>query len=226
MKERPILFSGPMVRAILDGRKTQTRRIVKPDKESAAFMHGAAEILEWRERNGEWYGLSGWNTVANCVCPYGSIGDRLWVREAWASLTVNNQIDYLYRADHHTGLEKKNGDQKWKPSIHMPRVASRLSLEIVRIRIERLRSIQEKDAIAEGCPECLTCAERSGKWGRGAIDDPLSLSAGGRPYQICAGECRGLTATEWFAALWAQINGVDSWDANPFVWVIEFKSAI
>ena len=116
IKTRPILFSIPMIRAILSGTKTQTRRIVKSPK-----------------------------------CPYGQPGDLLWVREAWSKSDPQwgLSVPYIYKADH---LDPR-GDAKpikWKPSIHMPRAASRLTLEIVDIRIEQLQSISEQDAIAEG----------------------------------------------------------------------------
>jgi hypothetical protein len=143
MKERPILFSGEMVRAILDGGKTQTRRIVKqqptPDElaEGVRFTE-SGWLLYGREFRG--------HTIR---CPFGQPGDRLWVRETWAPIpggpaTPENGV--IYRADEHA--EK----WLWRPSIHMPRWASRITLEIVTVRVERLWSISRGDAIAEGCP--------------------------------------------------------------------------
>jgi hypothetical protein len=188
IKERPILFSGPMVRAILDGRKTQTRRIVKGK--------GTWDVVT-EERGAPWPGaendLGDWQDFE---CPYGDVGDRLWVREAWAQVVVGNQIDYLYRADTHTGLEKRDGDQKWKPSIHMPRVACRLMLEITGVRVERLNEISQQDAVCEGAWE---------------NNDENPSNA------------HGISAVRQFEALWESINGLGSWSANPWVWVVKFK---
>jgi hypothetical protein len=142
IKERPILFSGPMVRAILDGRKTQTRRVVKGSGSWAVVTEERGVLWPGFENElGDWQ---------NFECPYGQPGERLWIREAWARIVVGNEIDYLYRADTHTGLEKRGGDQKWKPSIHMPRIACRLMLEITDVRVEVLNNISEADAISEG----------------------------------------------------------------------------
>jgi hypothetical protein len=202
-KERPILFSGPMVRAILEGRKTQTRRVLNLDD----AMHEDAipsRILEWREQHGEWFGLYEWDTIANCKCPYGQPGERLWIREAWARIVVGNQIDYLYRANTHAGLEKRDGDQKWKPSIHMPRVACRLMLEITGVRVERLNDISVEDSIAEGIEPVRDIWKLYGERMPGTAGET------GQPRKS-------------YASLWESINGPGSWDANPWVWVVEFK---
>jgi len=163
MTERPILFSGPMIRAILDGTKTQTRRIVKPQP--------SRDLLP-----GEWIPPK---------CPYGIVGDRLWTRETWCRYGSA----YLYRADQEqfTPISDRIGGS-WKPSIHMPRGASRITLDIVGIRIERLGEISEADALSEGV----------------GVDGQLS-------------------PVERFANLWVKINGAGSFDANPFVCVIEFR---
>lgn len=166
--EHPILFSAPMVQAILEGRKTQTRRTVKGDPLLLLLSgHSAEEVL-------------------NDKIPYGNPGDRLWVRETWTKWRHKFGEDFLYRADFENG---KNG-HIWKPSIHMPRVASRITLLITGIRVERLHDITEADAVAEGC-------QSGGDWG-------------------CA-------PTIQFEKLWESINGRESWDENPWVWVIEFK---
>lgn len=140
IKERPILFSAPMVRAILEGRKTQTRRIIKSRKNNSIFMGGWTDSFILDEGNREW-------TLSEC--PYGQPGDHLWVRESWQKFGK----EYAYAAT--------DGDiypeTKWRPSIHMPRAASRLTLEITDIRAERLHDITEADAIAEGC-------ESGGNW--------------------------------------------------------------
>ncbi len=210
-REIPILFTGPMVRAILEGRKTQTRRIINPQPVKSPVR---TYKWKWTPTKNEFPSCS-WNGKVdiNCPhcsiwtkhCPYGTVGDRLWVREAWAHTIVGNQIDYLYRADHHTGIEKKNGDQKWKPSIHMPKVACRLILEVTSVRVERVQEISEADAIAEGCIKLPAS---------GRITDTKGGQYGGRVWT---------TAREWYSELWNKINGPDSWTSNPFVWVIEFR---
>lgn len=182
LKERPILFSGPMVRAIRECRKWQTRRIVKPEPDWIRPAVGVDGIA---------HGYCGSGPTDGISCPYGKPGDCLWVREAWAPLVVGNERDFIYRADYHAGLEKRDGDQKWKPSIHMPRIACRLMLEITGVRVERLQDISEADAVAEGAQ--------------------------------CAGFPAALTNYGAFGQLWKKINGPDSWAANPWVWVVEFK---
>ena len=145
MKERPILFKGEMVRAILDGRKTQTRRIMKPQPIEYDGM------LMWK-------GLA-WAAVTDPdqpESPYGIPGDRLWVREtfAYTDSTINDQPGYVYRATDPDWSEMEGF--KWKPSIFMPRKASRITLEIVNVRVERLQNITEEDANAEGIPSRMS----------------------------------------------------------------------
>ena len=201
-KERPILFSAPMVRAILDGRKTQTRRVFKRRT-----------------------GITGPELDPTFRCPYGSPGDRLWVRETWGSADTmyqghENDVPGViaYRADRSAidqgisrqvkipqwDLDQWNWDCiKWRPSIHMPRWASRITLEVTDVRIERLQDITEEDARAEGITDggCLTCGENEPC----GCDNP-------RP-----------DARDGFAGLWQDIYGPDSWHANPWVWVVSFR---
>lgn len=172
MRDLPILFSAPMVRAILDGSKTQTRRVAK---EFDGLRDLDKILARFPNQNG---------------CRYGQPGDRLWVRETWAE-----HPDYpdarraIYRAD--AGSEYDA--ERWRPSIHMPRWACRIELEVTGVRVERLQSISEADARAEGV---------EGDSHPGAF----------------VGTCRGN-----FARLWESINGAGSWDANPWVWVVEFR---
>ncbi|MHB1023314.1 MAG: ASCH domain-containing protein [Acidobacteriaceae bacterium] len=227
MKERPILFSAPMVMAILEGKKTQTRRIWKLPK-----------WADWDEmEGGEKKGclipsdpkLRGWLYVDEVACPYGRPGDRLWVREAWriGAWDCNTGVIAIdYRADESARREWLNigygdgGEEfyryidqsiqdcvaagmecdsdggyrwepgqspcRWCPSIHMPRWASRIMLEITVVRVERLGDIGQGDACAEGCPS-------------------------------------GFEPIGWYRELWEQINGPGSWALNPWVWVIEFR---
>ena len=191
MKSRPIPFSGPMVRAIIDGRKTMTRRVVALPRKRGAFVledHGDG-WWPYQSDDGE-------SSVCNdgCEhpysCPYGVPGDQLWVRETFMDLGAC----FLYRADANAEQERAivAPGQRWKPAIHMPRAASRINLEITDVRVERLQEISEADAEAEG------------------VANSLHLQ-GGR------------FANENFAHLWDMINGDGSWDANPWVWVVEFR---
>lgn len=185
-KERPILFNTEMVQAVLDGRKTQTRRVIKeqPDGEVTA---------KWLDLKDKMPAFIFCNNGMECVtrkCPYGEVGNRLWVRETWADGYEDKP--YIYKAD---GWD---ADHKFKPSIHMPRAASRTLLEITDVRVERVQDISEIDALAEGCVS--TAIETD--------NDYL-----------------GLYAKEHFANLWNIINIQRGfgWDVNPWVWVVEFK---
>ena len=218
MKERPILFSAPMVRAILDGRKSQTRRIVKPQPHAgvrrSVFVRSGLEDGHGRELR----------------CPHGVPGDRLWVRETWQHAPQDrcdcpqpsepspcddwsngtgcrsNRGEVLYRADVGNETEERSVVRlahrhgthvaPWRPSIHMPRWASRITLEVTGVRVERLQEISDADAMTEGVPftELPQGQDRP---------DPLHRAQ--------------------FADLWESINGPRSWEANPWVWVIEFR---
>lgn len=135
MTERPILFSGAMVRAILDGRKTQTRRLINP--QPTMIVDGVARIPSARRK------VSGYDIPANqdARSPYGQPGDRLWVRE---TVCLAGSVPF-YRADGETFAKVR-----WSPAIHMPRTASRLTLEVLEVRVQRLQEIGEEDAVAEG----------------------------------------------------------------------------
>lgn len=201
MKESPILFTGPMVRAILEGRKTVTRRVVKPQPDFLGSMVDPNTPFKTLDA-----GLH-----ARITCPHGQPDDRLWVREAWAA---DAQVDAIaprdlsqgepiwYPADfsvRQTGcsmISKGRG----RPSIHMPRWVSRILLEITAVRIERLQDISEKQALAEG----------------------VELEGEGVCWAGAAGTASD-SPVESFRLLWELINGAGSWSANPWVWVVEFK---
>ena len=205
MKERPILFSSDMVRELLSGRKTQTRRVVKPQPQSAQMISDRMASLCYP-------------AMLHRACPYGAPGDRLWVRETHH---VNHTGEVVhYRADYPVDGDPFNADEcgedhalegeKWRPSIHMPRWASRLTLEVVAVRVERLQDIRPEDAVAEGIPTSK---------GVGLID-------GETCYMMTtnSGYMRGPRgAVEAYKNLWESINGQCSWERNPWVWVIEFK---
>jgi hypothetical protein len=197
MKDRPILFSAPMVRAILAGTKTQTRRAVKSTGMYAidASIHG--EEVARREL-----------AALATRCPYGQAGDQLWVREAFSGPHCMDASDgckavppskwgdcsrIWYWAD---GNPTEGDWTRPRPSIHMPRWASRILLEITAVRVERLQDISDTDAEAEGIQEIVD-----------------------------AGVDHDGTPRDAYRALWEQINGAGSWSANPWVWVVEFKRA-
>jgi hypothetical protein len=226
MRERPILLNAEMVRAVLDGRKTQTRRMLTPRQ--LKMIDAAASI-------GECYPLESGLQHENSQsyyrewCPFGAVGDRLWVRETFATLGNEDgcPIDWndnlvkgggqeaarIYRASceqrpGNYGLwsipddafwkphtENMHYEGTWVPSIHMPRWASRITLEITGVRVERLQDISDSDAKAEGC-----------WYGRGGGEPDFAVSP-----------------ADHFPTLWASIYGEESWQANPWVWVIEFK---
>lgn len=206
-KERPILFSGPMVKAILEGRKTQTRRIVKAKDSDTSRCITLPTLMqnvnEWRLQDGRWFGIDGYDTLVFCDCPYGQPGDRLWVRESHALLAMMNGAEVCaYRAscddntfnyaNEFTGHVHCIQVERWRPSIHMPRKASRITLEITEVRIERLNRIGDAEAMDEGVS--------------GWVADE-----------------RCETPRDGFRVLWESINGEGSWAANPWVWVVEFK---
>ena len=219
MTDRPILFSGPMVRAVLSGRKTQTRRVVKPQ-----FFVQVADVR--LNASGEWCGHAngepgirrGWRR-----CPYGAPGERLWCRETWRPVmeswrgyveyaaggenlnVTSDRLESLRRlALRFPGARKDRHSEAWRPSIHMPRWASRLTLEVLGVRVGRLQAITEEDARAEGIP-------------RNDIGRFLP------PYPNTAGWMHALDAFPgWWDAITGRRPGC-SWEANPWVWVVSFR---
>ncbi|MDR9893267.1 hypothetical protein G7B40_040435 [Aetokthonos hydrillicola Thurmond2011] len=187
-KELPILFSKPMVRAILSGRKTQTRRIIKPQPE---LCHGCQSC--------DFKG----NHFLSPIKPRFKEGSSLWVRETWG---VRASGDYVYEASYDYSDPLIDLTQKWKPSIHMPRIASRITLKITHIQIERLQDISEEDAICEGIEPMDS--DGTNKY---TIHIPSHHASYNAP-----------TAKGVFVRLWESINGDDSWNENPWCWVISF----
>jgi hypothetical protein len=217
--DRPILFSAPMVRALLAGTKTQTRRIVKPQPEVcgadwlAKRRDGPAQFLYYWPR-GDGYAVND-RFVAES-CPYGQPGDRLWVRES----IHRGDACARYSAD---GSVVNLADWRWKrdnlPSIHCPRELSRITLEITGVRVERLQGISEADAKAEGAQ--FHAATKASVAGRSIPSDEWFFDINNHGERIHAGR----TAKDAYELLWESINGPGSWDANPWVWVVEFKRA-
>lgn len=206
MKERPILFSAPMVRAILAGTKTQTRRVVKPQP---VMRDGDDCVIEYANGKQRHSGPADYllgHVLPTYACPYCQPGDRLWVRETFITGCEMDDNGYFKVDDEGNYLVWYAGDwpsdPKWRQSIHMPRWASRITLEITGVRVERLQDISEADAIAEGVP---------------------AVSSGGVTLFTTTGVNCFQAAKDAYAALWESINGPGSWDANPFVWVVEFR---
>lgn len=222
MKERPILFSTEMVRAILEGRKTQTRRVIKPqpnDIRESPFVKSGIETIHGYE-----------------IKPKYEPGDRLWVRETWHQHSSDD--DFCTGEIHYRATEICVGT-KWIPSIFMPRWASRITLEVTNVRVERVQDISEDDAIAEGIDylfskdDCLTTAGLigtepkdhgyknylwHGDYGRygGGNKQSDSWSYQYSGYKNAIGS---------YSSLWEKTSAKRGygWDANPWVWVIEFK---
>lgn len=182
MKERGMIFNGEMVRAILDGRKTQTRRPIKWRQTRATEIAERDDGSKWPWSEDCENSCDYWHP-----CPFGAVGDRIWVRETFGDCGER----LVYRSDTHDGAQCKV--KRWTPSIHMPRWASRILLEITDVRVERLNTISEEDAGREGYPA-----------------DPA-------PY---GGE---MDKWLWFRQLWDGIYPEQSFKHNPWVWVIEFK---
>lgn len=208
IKERPIIFNAEMVRAVLEGRKTQTRRIcseINPSNFPACLSK-----RQWAKVNKALPMAFG----PDYFCPFGAVGDRLWVREAFRVMGRATDVARLmYKASERNSFTEstrtvpidqcnKQSSYNWTPSIHMPRWASRITLEITGVRVERLQAVSEADAQAEGV-QLL----RGGFW---------------RHYQP-EWTHHQLSARGSFVSLWQSIYGADSWQANPWVWVIEFK---
>jgi hypothetical protein len=208
MTERPILFSAPLVRALLAGTKTQTRRLVKPQPEAMEPKLEALLPEAW---------ASGFVDVK---CPFGVVGDRLWVRERWwhhksaeleqagfAGGTITHLDSGPTGFHENAEFDPAKYPKVWRcrPSIHMPRWASRLTLEITDVRVERLQSISEEDARAEGVEpfDCIGAEQR--------IDDTPRCQ-GTHPHTVA------------FASLWDSLASDDSlWRSNPWAWALSFK---
>lgn len=236
VKERPILFSGPMVRAILAGEKTQTRRVVKPQPPYEGIrLNGPESYHPAVAKNGfltpgePVFGIYDDEGEYGCVCTYGSPGDRLWVRETVYCDDGNGINDFdatsvpwehvYYRADGECCEQIPEcqcsfiGKPKWTPSIHMPRWASRITLEVTGVRVERLQDISEADAKAEG----VEIAIPGTTWYRDYNPGKQDAIHPDPHYGLCP------DAYASYESLWGSINGPESWAANPWVWVVEFR---
>ncbi len=219
MKEHPILFKPEMVRALLAGRKTQTRRLATKDQ-STTKIEWVKDYPTWphlwkdrkRKRYSGWIKQCGSPIDIPLKCPYGVPGDQLWVRETWRQL--DGSIQYRADADKDIPWSKT---LKWKPSIHIKRDDSRINLEVTSIRAERVQDISKKDAMAEGLveinksflmdPECLKIPV---KYTNGTFFNDEKYWGHDNP--------KGA-----YASYFEEINGKEAWDSNPWVWVIGFN---
>lgn len=212
MRERPILFQGAMVRALLAGTKTQTRRVCK-----------AAELFDGTEyRDDDGWPLTydeGTDSEIRAGTPYGHAGDRLWVREAWQTVATYDDLPprelpqtapVRYLADDGTrdGIRARSWG-KTRPPMFMPRWMCRTELQLTEVRVQRLQDISEADAWAEGCTRGLP--DEVGGFFPAEEPDPSGIGARGWD-----------NAVDWYADLWESINGSGSWEANPWVWAVSF----
>lgn len=211
IKERPILFSGAMVRALLAGSKTQTRRVVKPQPANGLSNINGNFVLHSTIVDGVHKADPGAKNIYGHVrCPYGQPGERLWVRETFLHtgtqlIAATGQPGYIYQAESN---QFEGWDGRWKPSIHMPRVASRLLLEIVSVRVERLSDISEADAVAEGIEVVYR-------------DGPEVFY---KRYSQPRKWHKLLNPRHSYETLWESIKRPGSWAANPWVWVLTFRA--
>ena len=205
---KPILFSTEMVQAILEGRKTQTRRIIKPQPKKGIiatafdFKKGFYASKIKIEENPDRF------EITELFKPKFQIGDILWVRETWQTTWNENKKswDTIYKADGGYWIDD-DGIMKWKPSIYMPKKRARIFLEVTNVRVERLQDITEEDAIAEGIKKT---------W----INDDIKQCK----FKNYINDGKGSKSPiDSFISLWKKINGEDSWKSNPWVWVYEFK---
>jgi len=222
VKEHPILMSAPMVRAILDGTKTQTRRAVKVQPPDA--LNDGRWYAD-RYNNGPqwcWWGKRGTDVEHKCAhhigqtCPFGVVGDRLWVRETWAPDPRAPEVDgcAVYRATDEVTINAHGARvDRWRPSIHMPRWASRITLEVTEVRVQRLGDISEDDALAEG----IRKVTKDGNVMKYCVYD-ASNDHSSTPWS----EMRRSPQLAYMR-LWDSINGEGASEVNPWVWAISFK---
>ena len=200
--DRPIILNAAMVRAVLSGQKTQTRRPIKvqpgADIVDVGYDYHADLWLGNTQEDNDLGYCSSWAER----CPFGKDGDRLWVRETWTAAMhePKGPTDCLYRADDNGGVEDL-AEAKWTPSIHMPRWASRITLPLISVRVERVQDISEADVWAEG------------------ITVPLAAEVSGKNWADIP------TLHDAWREVWVSIYGQSSWDANHWVWVAEWEEA-
>jgi hypothetical protein len=235
VKERPILFSGPMVRALLDGRKTQTRRICR---EPIGQHLQCPDEWGMFDEDGDWFSVSAMNAELFWASPHGAPGDRLWVRETWAWSGDETIAPHAPRERLALGEVWFRADERhiapnirWRPSIHMPRWASRITLELTAVRVERLQDISEADAKAEAAPCAMVTNLYPEECGCFAVEDEHrhhfallwdSLNAKRAPKHIRRRPPRGKPVDRYEETHREEPPGPYAWASNPWVWVLEF----
>lgn len=209
MADRPILFSAPMIRALLDGRKTQTRRILKPQP-----TINSAGLLVWDHGADFIQGTPDDIAAGQRV----KVGDRLWVRETWQGLTCGDfrptkhepcEVRY-FATDPCADLDGEARGYPWRPSIFMPRFASRLTLIVTEVCVERLQDCSEADAIAEGAPL--------------DPDHHDTTQDGSNQHMVRVNAWTRISPVAWYHRLWNEINGHGAWEANP--WVVAYTFTV
>jgi len=228
MKELPILFSTPMVQAILDGRKTMTRRIVNTKRsgwDCQTMKFALSKII--RAIDTKISSVIGFHAFFQAndsdhklgtMCHYGQSGDLLWVRESFIEFPAD---DFNFRTEPDPVFEQAK--TKWKPSIHMPKVAARIWLQVEEIRVERLHDISEEDMISEGV--LIPVSERNTPvFVLGTANSAFSFLPDGCFADGATPPTQKQIRFAFWAELWCKINGRESWDSNPWVWVVKFKT--
>lgn len=260
--ERPILFSAPMVRALLSGDKTQTRRVVKWRNVAPGLNLAFSGLSAWGQadgwRLGSRRGDGAWEERCDPTpCPYGRPGGRLWVRETWQAVNGDDRARFIVNhprpgrgwLEYAATPRFDEPAPRWRASIHMPRWASRIALEVTEVRVQRLHDISELDAHAEGLIDLVPRANRSEGLTpgalclaaaatvdamprtsrRGFLAGALAASLGfaaspSRPWEVVPKRwTRAPSAREVYAVLWESINGPGSWATNPWVWAVSFR---
>lgn len=213
VRERPILFSGAMVRAILDGHKTETRRVLTTGRrfeDCSPIVCDLDRMQDYPDGTCRPVFIEPDGTPFSVQCPYGTAGDRLWVRETWYDNLCGrtdeqraSREEVIYRADGEFAdhFEQVEDNPRWSPSIHMPRWASRLTLDVTNVRVERLQDITSDDVLAEGVR--VDGAPIVGEY---RVHDPAELRHG-------------------YRLLWDSLNAPRGygWNVNPWVWVVAFR---
>lgn len=213
MKDIPILYSTEMVRALLDGRKTQTRRLngLENQNENPSMWKLAGDVYDPAWDEGDWKSCCDFQSLDTSImslaqCPYGQPGDILWVRE---SFFKSLNCGFVFKAGENKGVSYNEHFVKWKPNIHMPKTAARIFLQVKEIRVERLQDISAHDAKSEG-------VKLQWEYVPGSFQDSNNEKRAEKFYS-------GMHHLTAFNQLWESINGAESWNSNPWVWVISFE---
>lgn len=215
MKERPILFSSGMVQAILEGRKTQTRRVIKPQPNSKQIQGNGGRAY-----------TTDHIPVHGIQSPYGEPGDLLWVRETfrWFDALLETDMEGVYSVWQYKASTEEPEDYTWKPSIHMPKEASRIWLRVKDVRVERVQDITSRGALMEGYP----VSSINDLYDKDVLEGIKELPEDKRTMALRLTPTKkhnSLTPKDWFSELWDSINAKRGfgWKENPWVWCVSFE---